>query len=132
MSSVDRSSEIATAEQRQKASKPPLSTHILDTTRGMPASGISVRLLKSVNETWLHIKESTTEETGRCADLADAETFQAGRYKLQFEVGKYFNDLKIKSLYPIIEITFDVTDAKEHYHIPLLLNPFGYTTYRGS
>lgn len=77
---------------------------------------------------------STTTADGRCADLIDTanHTFTAGRYKLHFDVDKYFILRRIETMYPFIEIVFDVKNPAEHYHVPLLLSPFGYTTYRGS
>ncbi|XP_031620594.1 5-hydroxyisourate hydrolase isoform X2 [Contarinia nasturtii] len=112
------------------SAKSPISTHILDTSRGQPADGVS--LYKMIDGNWALINESVTNADGRCADLLLRSTFQCGRYKLNFNVEKYYERLQSSTIYPIIEIIFDCLDQDSHYHMPLLLNPYGYTTYRGS
>lgn len=107
-------------------------------------------LYKLEDSLWTIISESVTNTDGRCSDLLSRSAFTVGRYKLHFDVGNYFKELQIDSLYPFIEvntiyghicyallilfqIVFDCSnDGKNHYHIPLLLNPFGYSTYRGT
>jgi 5-hydroxyisourate hydrolase len=100
-----------------------LSTHILDTSRGKPAAGVIVRLYAGEDE----INSNVTDAEGRCPNLL-ANSLEAGVYRLVFETGKYFSD----GLYPVVIIVFKVGEGVEHYHIPLLISPFGYTTYRGS
>ncbi|XP_015607061.1 5-hydroxyisourate hydrolase-like [Cephus cinctus] len=114
--------------------KPHISTHVLDTSRGHPVDGLSVSLYKLVDGRWIFYKESNTNANGRCADLLNSEelNFTVGRYKIHFDVEKYFSSTNTNTMYPFIEIVFDVKNSTEHYHIPVLLNPFGYTTYRGS
>lgn len=109
-----------------------LTTHILDTAKGKPAAGVSVSLFSPQNEDWKKIAGGITNSDGRIPDLlGEKETLAPGVYKLHFDVKEYFEKEKISTLYPFVEIVFTVS-GPEHYHIPLLLNPFGYTTYRGS
>lgn len=114
--------------------KTPISTHVLDTSRGQPVMGLQVSLYRLINGRWTYINEGVTNSDGRCSQLLEKGEFLTGRYKLHFDVDKYFEAQKIASLYPFIEIVFDCKDNGDNinYHIPLLLNPFGYTTYRGS
>lgn len=118
-------------EGERNADKPHVSTHVLDTSRGIPADRVAVSLYKNDNDAWTRLKASETDQNGRCADLS-AGSLEPGRYKIQFDVGEYFTCIKVDSLFPTVEIIFDVKSSQEHYHIPLLLSPFGFTTYRGS
>jgi 5-hydroxyisourate hydrolase len=109
-----------------------LTTHILDTTKGKPASGVTIILYQQKNNSWTELAKGITNGDGRIPDLLSKDTIlEAGFYKMKFETKSYFDKDRIASFYPYVEIVFDIT-AKEHYHIPLLLNPFGYSTYRGS
>ena|SRR5215831_660391 len=109
-----------------------LTTHILDTSKGKPAAGMSVVLYEWKNEEWIQITSGITNDDGRIPDLLQKnKSLEKGTYKLQFETQSYFADQSVQSFYPVIEIIFEVT-AQEHYHVPLLLNPYGYSTYRGS
>ena len=109
-----------------------LTTHILDTTLGKPAQGVNIRLEQSSGEKWLAIASGTTNSDGRISDLLPKEKIlDAGVYRLIFDTAAYFKSQHIKSFYPSVSIEFEVSDAS-HYHVPLLLNPFGYSTYRGS
>ncbi|XP_023709141.1 uncharacterized protein LOC111865393 isoform X2 [Cryptotermes secundus] len=110
----------------------PLSTHVLDTARGNPVGGLQVSLYKLIDGRWTHISEGLTNPDGRYSNFIQKADFTAGRYKLHFDVDRYFELRKLESLYPFIEIVFDVKSPQDHYHVPLLLSPFGYTTYRGS
>lgn len=108
-----------------------ITTHILDTTRGKPAEAVSIVLYHQQRE-WIEIARGMTNADGRIGDLLPNETIlPTGTYKLHFETGAYFEQLGVASFYPFVEITFAITTG-EHYHVPLLLNPFGYSTYRGS
>lgn len=89
-------------------------------------------LFKFVENDWEVVNTGETDADGRVANFLTRETFSIGQYKLKFCVEEYFKSLNVDSLYPFVEITFDVKSLDKHYHIPLLLNPFGYTTYRGS
>jgi 5-hydroxyisourate hydrolase len=112
----------------------PITTHILDTASGKPAPGISVVLERKTHTTgWQKVAEGMTNVDGRITDLmSPAEAFLPGLYRLIFETGPYFLMREIDSFYPQVSITFSVKDATQHYHVPLLLSPFGYSTYRGS
>ncbi|MBD2704197.1 hydroxyisourate hydrolase [Spirosoma sp. BT702] len=108
-----------------------ITTHILDTTQGKPAEGISVILYQQQRQ-WTEIARGITNADGRIGDLLNRNVvLPTGTYKICFETGAYFSQLNVVTFYPFVEITFSVTTG-EHYHVPLLLNPFGYSTYRGS
>jgi 5-hydroxyisourate hydrolase len=109
-----------------------ITTHILDTTRGKPAQGVTIVLYGQQAEAWQEIARGTTNQDGRVADLLPKDELLAhGTYKLRFFTQEYFDQQATAAFYPFVEIVFAVT-APEHYHVPLLLNPFGYSTYRGS
>lgn len=109
-----------------------LTTHILNTSTGKPATGVPVVLFRQQEEKWIQMALGTTNEDGRIPDLLKADiVLEPGHYKLKFETKAYFQQSGILTFYPFIEIVFTITGS-EHYHVPLLLNPFGYTTYRGS
>jgi 5-hydroxyisourate hydrolase len=109
-----------------------LTTHILDTTHGKPAAGVQIVLYQQQGADWKEIVRGITNHDGRITDwLPKEEVLSAGWYKLKFETGDYYKQLMISSFYPFVEVVFSITDAS-HYHVPLLLNPFGYSTYRGS
>ena len=109
-----------------------LTTHVLDTALGKPGKDISIRLQIPVNGVWQTIAQGITNADGRITDLLPAQKKLAhGNYKLVFDTGNYFASQKIKGFYPEVEIQFIVFDDA-HYHVPLLVNPFGYSTYRGS
>lgn len=106
-----------------------ITTHILDTSIGKPATGIPVILYKQHDDYWDVIGANTTDKNGRISEFPDQhEKLNSGIYKLKFEVHAYFEG---DSFFPFVEIVF-VVDKGEHYHVPLLLSPFGYSTYRGS
>lgn len=111
-----------------------ISTHVLDTAQGCPASDVPVRLQRQESEgVWRILASSCTDHDGRCAQLlAENETLTPGIYRLGFDTATYFAARKFNGLYPLVEITFQVRDGENHLHIPLLLSPNGYTTYRGS
>ncbi|MFN8393566.1 MAG: hydroxyisourate hydrolase [Bacteroidia bacterium] len=110
-----------------------ITTHILDTSLGKPAAGVPIRLEKPVpGYQWEIIASGITNSDGRVPNLLpNNEPLPPSAYRLVFEIEDYFLDGGRKCFYPFISIVFDVTDAS-HYHVPLLLNPFGYSTYRGS
>ncbi|HXC04071.1 MAG TPA: hydroxyisourate hydrolase [Bacteroidia bacterium] len=111
----------------------PITTHILDTSKGKPASGIAVVLEKSINnESWKMIGKGETNADGRVSNLLpEGEILEPGIYRLVFDTKAYFDKQDIPGFYPEVNITFETKDSS-HYHVPLLLNPFGYSTYRGS
>ncbi|XP_070493459.1 5-hydroxyisourate hydrolase [Chironomus tepperi] len=110
-----------------------LSTHILDVSLGKPAEGVTIKLFKSVHNTWIESANSaTTDSNGRFKDFKNVDNTVTGIYKIRFETKDYFDRLGINdTLYPYIEIIFEIKSS-DHYHIPLLLSAFGYSTYRGS
>lgn len=110
-----------------------ITTHILDTTLGKPAQGVSIVLeqLMATKE-WKQLGSGKTNADGRLPDLLAAGVkLEPGIYHLTFDTASYFKTQGVKAFYPEVTITFEVTDSS-HYHVPLLLNPFGYSTYRGS
>ena len=113
-------------------SKSPITTHILDTATGLPAANVPVTLSKLVGESWLVITQGMTNEDGRISDwIAEDYTIDCATYKLTFALDYYFSSQETPAFYPFAEICFRLQDNK-HHHIPLLLSPFGYSTYRGS
>ena len=110
-----------------------ISTHVLDTTTGRPAAGIRVRLLRRAATAWTLVADEATNADGRVPALLPPGT-QAppGEYRLAFDVGVYFAARRQESFYTTIEITFLVRDVSQHHHVPLLVSPFGYSTYRGT
>jgi 5-hydroxyisourate hydrolase len=111
-----------------------ITTHILDVSRGRPASGVPVVLeIQSAKHEWELIGNGATDADGRLKGLLpDDYALAEGIYRLTFDTESYFASQNIKSFYPEVKIIFSVRDAAQHYHVPLLLSPFGYSTYRGS
>ncbi len=110
-----------------------ITTHILDISKGCPARGVPVTLERQTAADWEIVGKGATDEDGRLRDLLDSEAIlQAGNYRLNFDTGNYFSQQQIESFYPQVTVAFTVRDAAQHYHVPLLLSPFGYSTYRGS
>ena len=105
-----------------------LSTHVLDTTLGRPAVGVAVRL-EALDGTLLD--EARTDADGRVADLAGAHP-QPAAYRLRFDTGGYFAATGREGFYPEVVVAFRIAEPQQHYHVPLLLSPFAYSTYRGS
>ena len=110
-----------------------LTTHVLDTSNGKPASGVAVRLIRDGEV----LVSTTTNADGRCdSPLLTAEAMRPGAYRLEFDVGAYYRGLGVTLPDPAflntVAIEFGLADAGAHYHVPLLVSPFGYSTYRGS
>jgi 5-hydroxyisourate hydrolase len=111
----------------------PITTHVLDTSKGCPAQGIQISLEKQINTNWQNLASGITNTDGRVADLLSTEKpFESGIYRLTFETSHYFAKQGLKSFYPFVTVTFEIQNSEQHYHIPLLISPFGYSTYRGS
>ncbi len=108
-----------------------ITTHILDTAAGKPAAGVAVELYARDGEAWVQIATGTTDADGRVKDLGP-ERLQSGNYRLQFDTGAYFAGIKTDTFFPEVSLTFAVEESQGHYHVPLLLSPFAYSTYRGS
>ena len=110
-----------------------ITTHILDLSRGRPASGVRVVLELQSEQSWRMLGQGTTDADGRLRDLLPTDLKPApGVYRLTFGTAEYFAAQAAESFYPEVTISFIVTDAAAHYHVPLLLSPYGYSTYRGS
>jgi 5-hydroxyisourate hydrolase len=111
-----------------------ISTHILDMVRGRPAADVAVRLERqNASGDWRVMTSARTDQDGRCSQLLpESEELSAGLYRLVFDTGSYHAAQKIEALYPAVEITFRVRAGESQFHVPLLLSPNGYTTYRGS
>jgi len=111
-----------------------ISTHILDLVQGKPAANVPVRLERQIaSGDWRLLTSAATDQDGRCPQLLpDSEYLSAGVYRLIFDTRSYFELQKISALYPVVEVTFRVREGESHFHIPLLLSPNGYTTYRGT
>ena len=110
-----------------------ITTHVLDVSIGKPAAGVDVRLERKNNDgDWATIGNQKTDTDGRARDLFTGDELSDGVYRLTFDVGSYFAASRIESFYEEVVIAFRVKDASQHYHVPLLLSPFGYSTYRGS
>ena len=110
-----------------------ITTHVLDTSKGLPAKGIQITLQgNDGNGGWKELGAGTTDSDGRISDLLDPNTLlEPGKYRMVFSTGNYYSAQNTAGFYPSVTIEFETTDTT-HYHIPLLLNPFGYSTYRGS
>ena len=115
------------------AASPPLSTHVLNTTTGKAASGVNLILQKQTGGGWDELRKVKTDVKGRATDLyIPGKPLQAGTYRLIFETGEYFKTQGESTFFPRVEIVFAIEKTDEHYHIPLLISPYGYSTYRGS
>ena len=111
----------------------PITTHILDTSLGRPAAGVSVALFRADNGDEKLLGQAATNGDGRIAEglIRDAD-YSPGIYRIEFDTEAYFSSMNATAFYPSISITFRVSPGEAHYHVPLLLSPFGYSTYRGS
>ncbi len=108
-----------------------LSTHVLDTSSGRPAAELEVTLKRRRQDgAWETLAVRRTDVNGRISDLGQG--LGRGTFSLGFAVAPYFNARQVTTFYPYVEIVFDCTSSEEHYHVPLLISPFGYSTYRGS
>ena len=108
-----------------------VTTHILDTSLGRPASGVAVVLEARDGDGWVEIGTGFTDADGRVKELGP-ERLESGAYRLRFDTAAYFAGIKTDTFFPEVALTFQVDAAQEHYHVPLLLSPFAYSTYRGS
>jgi 5-hydroxyisourate hydrolase len=110
-----------------------ITTHVLDVSIGRPAAGVQVSLeIEKTDGGWKELSRGATDGDGRLRHLLAPGSLVAGNYRLTFDTRGYFQTRKIEGLYPLVTIVFQVRDTRQNYHIPLLLGPFGYSTYRGS
>lgn len=111
----------------------PLSVHVLNIQSGLPSPGVEVELERRTDAGWESLATATTDEAGRVSALYPAdEDFLAGVYRVTFETGDWFEARDIATFFPDVPVPFQVEDTEQHYHIPLLLSPYGYSTYRGN
>jgi len=109
-----------------------ITSHILDTSLGKPAQGVSITLSRQKSEQWNALGSASTNQDGRVGDFTgSSDTLPAGVYKLTFQLRDYYARQNVSSFYPYAEVVFEIKGDGQHYHVPLLLNPFGYSTYRG-
>jgi 5-hydroxyisourate hydrolase len=110
-----------------------ISTHVLDLARGRPAAGVAVLLERESDGVFRELARAATDDDGRVGSLMPPSlALLPGRYRLTFELAPYFAALGVEAFFPVAALVFDVRDANQKHHVPLLLSPFGYSTYRGS
>jgi 5-hydroxyisourate hydrolase len=108
-----------------------ISTHVLDTARGRPAAGVAVTLSRrKPGDAWSVVGRAVTDADGRIKELSSVP-LEGGEYRLEFATGAYFKASGTKGFYPEVSVVLAVTDGETHLHVPLLLSPFGYSTYKG-
>lgn len=111
----------------------PLTTHVLDTAHGVPAEGVTVTLSRAAeNDAWQVLRTARTNADGRVADLLPEGSLAIGTYRLRFDMAAYFGARGLACFFPYAELVFAVTDLSRHHHVPLLVSPYAYSTYRGS
>jgi 5-hydroxyisourate hydrolase len=108
-----------------------ISTHVLDTARGRPAAGVTVTLSRRADGAWSVVASAVTDADGRVKEFSSAR-IAPGDYRLEFATAAYFEANGTAAFYPEVSVVFKVEDAGAHHHVPLLLAPFGYSTYRGT
>jgi len=137
--------EIAAAEQRkitairlakllaEDSGMSAITTHVLDTSLGRPAAGVAVRLERREGASWIELGRGATDGDGRCRNLLpEGVSLQPSIYRLSFDSAAYFGGRGVPTFYPEVSVVFEVREPAQHHHVPLLLSPFGYSTYRGS
>ncbi|NUP06609.1 MAG: hydroxyisourate hydrolase [Polyangiaceae bacterium] len=109
-----------------------ITTHVLDIARGRPAAGVPIELELKKDGAWAHVARGETDADGRLRTLLADKALVRGTYRITFDTGAYFRALDVEGFYPEASIVFEVRAENEHYHVPLLLSAYGYSTYRGS
>ncbi|NWU91279.1 HIUH hydrolase, partial [Upupa epops] len=122
------------AEGTSEMAQGSLTTHVLNTATGLPATGLAISLaqLQEPGTGWTELAQRWTDKDGRCLPLLLPGQAKAGTYKLRFETAVYWQGLGQASFYPFVEVVFTIEDPSQKLHIPLLISPYSYTTYRGS
>merc|ERR1711951_20990 len=125
--------EVGSSVTVTRSHPDPVSSHILDTSRGLPARGVMATMYRMGGEqVWTKLQSRATNDDGRASNFLSWDDFKPGTYKMHFATGEYFKQQKVETFYPYAEVVFEIKDSDAHYHVALLLNPFGYSTYRGS
>ncbi len=114
------------------SAKSPITTHVLDTSQGAPAVGVSVKLERVVGNHVDMLGRTTTDDDGRVINWPEPFVVHPGTYRVTFATAAYFERSGQACFYPEVAVLFEVADASAHHHVPLLISPFGYSTYRGS
>jgi 5-hydroxyisourate hydrolase len=109
-----------------------ITTHVLDIARGGPAVGLNVALDTRRGNDWVRVASAATDERGRASSLTDKLTLLPGLYRLTFDTGAYERERGVTPFFPEVQVTFSIGNADEHFHVPLVMSPFGYSTYRGT
>lgn len=119
--------------QKEVGKPAPITVHVLNTMTGKPATKLAVVLARKEKTGWKELAHGQTNESGRIASLLGPKTpLIAGVYRITYDTGGYFSRQNVKTFYPEVQVTFEVVDPDAHYHLPLILSPHGYSTYRGS
>ncbi len=108
-----------------------ITTHVLDTSIGRPAQNVPITLERQQGTSFVSVGGGMTDADGRLRTLVTG-ALEIGIYRITFDTAAYFHAMSIKGFYPTVAIVFQIEDATQHYHVPLLINPYGYSTYRGS
>ncbi len=110
-----------------------ITSHVLDASRGKPAQGVPISLELNTAGKWVELSKATTNSDGRVPELwTESMKLETGIYRLTFDTQEYFKSIGVQGFYPFVPIVFEIHDAAQHYHVPLLISPFSYSTYRGS
>lgn len=109
-----------------------ITTHVLDTSLGKPGAAIAVELEHIENGVWHLVGGGVTDDDGRLRTLTQPGPVSPGTYRIRFQTAAYFAAVGTPGFFPVVEIQFTVLDGTQHYHVPLLLSPYGFSTYRGS
>jgi 5-hydroxyisourate hydrolase len=124
---------LSVASSLASAAGNPLSVHVLNLQDGLPSPGINVTLEKQDGKNWDMLNSASTNEQGRIPGLyPEGQALEKGIYRVTFKTGEWFKAHKIPSFFPEVPVIFEVDGAVAHYHIPLLLSPYGFSTYRGN
>lgn len=130
---MQRAKEDNTTEDGKTATMSAITTHVLDISKGRPAVGIEVTLEFETLNGFDQLAKGVTNADGRVSDLLPKEhKLKSGIYRLTFETATYLAANNVSGFYPRVPILFEIKETEKHYHVPLLLSPFGYSTYRGS